>query len=85
MTDWAASEEPGPSWVPEWQVDVGHDCVLGIALDDHCFVVLYPQEDGSWRPGTHIPQQVAQFMAGIVVPFDVNPLGPVHSNGADHD
>ena len=62
------SPEQASSWIPEWFVDVGHGCTLGVTIDDHCFVVLYPDESGQWSPGTRIPEPVARFISSIVVP-----------------
>lgn len=47
-------------WQPRWEVNLSHDSKLGIAIDDGCFVVLYPTEDGGWQPGTHMPKSVAE-------------------------
>ena len=61
------SESAGPqsvNWQPEWVVDVGHGCEVGLTTDDGCFLVLYPQPDGSWRSGTHIPRQAAERIEG---------------------
>ena len=44
---------------PEWKVDVGSGCELGISIDDGCFLVLYPKENDTWKPGKHIPLAVA--------------------------
>ena len=52
-------------WHPQWIVDVGHNCQVGIATDDGCFVVLYPNEVGQWRPATHIPVAVAQLLGQL--------------------
>lgn len=57
-----------PHWEPEWIVDMGDGSTLGVAIDDHCYVVLYPQEGGGWHPGTHMPEIVARFLCSIVVP-----------------
>ena len=46
-------------WRPKWEVNLNDDSKLGIAIDDGCFVVLYPTDDGGWQPGTHIPKSVA--------------------------
>lgn len=54
-----------PGWRPQWFVDVGDHCRLGIAVDDGCFIVLYPHPNGVWRPGTHVPQAVANRMAEL--------------------
>lgn len=55
----------GPAWRPQWFVDVGDHCRLGITVDDGCFIVLYPHPNGVWRPGTHVPQAVAERMAEL--------------------
>jgi len=54
------------NWQPQHIVDIGHGCDMGIAIDDHCFVVLYPTETGQWRPGKHIPKQVARQIGKLV-------------------
>ena len=52
-------------YVPEWKVDVGSGCELGIAIDDGCFLVLYPKETGQWLPGKHIPPAVARKLGDL--------------------
>ena len=52
-------------WQPEWRVDVGHGCEVGVATDDGCFVVLYPTENGEWRPGKHIPPAAARLIGEL--------------------
>lgn len=64
--------ENEPRWEPEWLVDVGHGSVLGVVMDDHCFVVLYPKENGRWEPGTHIPEAIARFLGSVAVPERAN-------------
>ena len=60
-------ESPAISnWQPQYIVDVGHGCELGIAIDDHCFVVLSPTETGQWRTVKHIPKQVAWQIGELV-------------------
>lgn len=59
--------EQSPNWQPTWLVEVDGQN-LGVGIDDHCFVVLYPQEGGGWRPGTHIPEAIARFLGSVVVP-----------------
>lgn len=54
------------SWEPQWQVDVGDDCRVGITIDDGCFVVLYPQAGGGWKPGQHIPRQAAEKISELL-------------------
>ena len=62
----AATSTSGPNWQPQWTVDTGpKGDTLGIAVDDGCFVVLYPHE-GGWRPGKHIPRAVAERMAELL-------------------
>jgi hypothetical protein len=39
--------------------------MLGIAIDDHCFIVLY-QHGAIWRPGTHVPLAVARKVAELL-------------------
>lgn len=53
------------NWEPKWKVDVGDGGELGLAIDDGCFVVLYPHADG-WRPGTHIPKEAASKIANLI-------------------
>lgn len=47
-------------------VDVGHGCRVGIMSDDGCFLVLYPQPGGGWKPGKHIPRQAVEKMAELL-------------------
>lgn len=54
-----------PAWKPQWEVKDGDDKV-GITVDDGCFVVLFPTEDGRWRPGTHIPKPVAESITHLL-------------------
>jgi hypothetical protein len=56
----------GVNWQPDWVVDAGTDCEVGLTTDDGCFLVLYPQPDDSWRPGKHIPRQVAERIGQLV-------------------
>lgn len=51
-------------WRPNWILEDRDGGVVGLAVDDGCYVVLY-QHDGQWRPGTHIPQTVARFIAEL--------------------
>jgi hypothetical protein len=53
-------------WEPAAIVDVGHGCRVGITTDDGCFLVLYPEPGGGWRPGTHIPRQAVQKMSELL-------------------
>jgi hypothetical protein len=59
--DYADDRDSGSvaEWRPRWVVEVGHNCRVGIAIDDGCFVVLYPKPGYNWKPGTHVPRQVA--------------------------
>lgn len=62
-----SDEQPGVRhaiWKPRWTVEIGDGDTLGLAIDDGCFVVLYPH-DGAWRPGTHIPKEVAHRIATL--------------------
>lgn len=52
-------------WNPEWKVDLGDGSELGVAIDDSCYVVLYPTEDGRWRPGNHIPPAIARLIGRL--------------------
>lgn len=51
---------------PAMLVDVGCGCRVGITSDDGCFLVLYPQPRGGWRPGKHIPRQAVEKMAELL-------------------
>ena len=53
------------NWQPRWTVKIERGSTLGIAIDDGCFIVLYPHE-GGWRPGKHIPKAVAARMAELL-------------------
>ena len=53
------------SWVPRWIVDVGRDCEMGIAIDDHCFVVLAQAGSGHWMLSRWIPWQVARKLGEL--------------------
>lgn len=60
------------SWQPRWQVDCGDDCRVGITVDDGCFVVLYPQRGGGWKPGKHIPRQAAEKISQLLTAGELN-------------
>lgn len=47
-------------WVPRWLVEFGKDDKVGIAIDDHCVVVLIKNAVGQWRPSSWIPREVAE-------------------------
>ena len=49
-------------WQPEYIIDLGMGCKIGVTVDDGCFVVLYPTGVDQWQPGTHIPKEVAKFI-----------------------
>jgi len=58
-------------WQPKWEVDVGHNCKVGITTDDHCFVVLVPafemkggevEYTGEWKPTPWIPMAAARLI-----------------------
>ena len=68
VIDLDAPDEPltrYSAWRPRWTVQVGNGDELGIATDDGCFVVLYPHRN-EWRPGTHIPKEVAAQIARLL-------------------
>ena len=50
----------GVLWVPQWIVDCGKGCEVGITIDDRCFVVLAKNWVGQWVPTTHIPREAAE-------------------------
>jgi hypothetical protein len=52
-------------WKPRWTVEIGDGDTLGLAIDDGCFVVLYPHGN-AWRPGTHVPKEVAHRIAALM-------------------
>ena len=45
--------------IPQWLVDIGNDCQLGIDIDDHCFRVLVKNYDNDWVLTKWIPPKVA--------------------------
>lgn len=53
------------AWKPEWMVNCGQDCAVGLAVDDGCFVVLY-QHENQWKPGSHIPKAAAEQIARLL-------------------
>lgn len=53
-------------WEPKWIIDVGHECMVGLTIDDGCFVALLQNETGQWCPTTHIPKNVAIKISEIV-------------------
>lgn len=60
------------SFAPDWIVDLGERCVLGITVDDGCFVVLTHDEWGYWIPTQHIPPRVAVRLGELA---DLIPTG----------
>lgn len=56
-----------PKWHPQWVVDCGKGCEVGITTDDHCFVVLVKTWQGDWHPATHFPWQVAERLGQLSV------------------
>lgn len=50
-------------WAPQWFVDCQGE-MLGVTMDDSCYVVLC-QQHGVWRPLTHIPPQAAHFLGSL--------------------
>lgn len=55
---------PAACWKPDWLCEDTTGCVVGLTIDDSCYVVLY-QHDGGWQPGTHIPMMAAQKIAEL--------------------
>ena len=62
---------PASDWQPRWEVDVGSGCKVGVAIDDHCFVVLVPgfemkdgeiEYTGQWKPTPWIPRAAARLI-----------------------
>ncbi len=47
------------NWQPKWVITIQAGCEMGITTDDHCFVVLSPDEQGQWQSVKHIPKAVA--------------------------
>lgn len=47
---------------PRQRIECGEYCEVGIAIDDHCFVVLLHSEQG-WMPTPWIPKEAAEWMA----------------------
>ena len=58
-------------WEPQWRVDVGNGCEVGLTVDDHCYVVLLPSyatdssEPQGWKPGKWIPKAAALKIAEL--------------------
>ena len=52
-------------WQPRWRVDVGHDCEVGVTVDDGCFVVLVQNESSEWHPTAHIPVAAARLIGTV--------------------
>ena len=52
-------------WEPTWKVDVGNDCEVGVVMDDGCFLVLVPNENGQWLPTKWIPVAAARFIGDL--------------------
>lgn len=60
--------KPTPDlWEPQWLVDVDAEIVMGIALDDGCYVVLNQLPCGNWKPSTHIPVEAAKMIGRLAV------------------
>lgn len=58
--------KPTPDlWQPQWLVDIGAETVMGIALDDGCYVVLNQMPSGNWKPVTHIPVEAAKMIGRL--------------------
>ena len=58
---------------PQWKVDVGQGCEVGVAIDDGCYLVLLPSEVGQWRPTTYIPRAVALFLGQLASRYKADP------------
>ena len=58
--------EPGISWQPQWTVDCGTECQVGILIDDHCLVFLVRAWEGHWMPTTHIPLEAARQVLALL-------------------
>lgn len=52
-------------WSPQWLVDVGDEVMVGIAMDDGCYVVLAQTRHGQWQPTTHIPVEAAKMLGRL--------------------
>ena len=47
---------PKSKWEPEWSVTTPGGSEVGIARDDHCFVILSHGADGEWHTTNHQPK-----------------------------
>ena len=66
--DTLVSGGPGAAvspWQPQWTVDIGHGCEVGVTVDDGCFLILCPDETGQWWPGQWIPPAVARLIGSL--------------------
>ena len=62
----AIDERPIPDlWHPQWLVDVGNEVMMGIVIDDGCYVALSQLPAGNWRPSKHIPVEVAKMLGRL--------------------
>lgn len=43
----------------------GQDARFGVAIDDHCYVVLMLDPEGCWRPAQWLPPYVAKRLGEI--------------------
>jgi hypothetical protein len=50
---------------PQWVVECGRGCEVGIIVDDRCFVVLAKTRTGGWAPTTHIPNEAVFKLAQL--------------------
>lgn len=60
------TDQPTPNlWQPSWLVDVGQEIMVGIVMDDGCYIVLAQTPTGQWRPMTHIPVEAAKMLGRL--------------------
>ena len=52
-------------WQPQWLVDVGQEIMVGVAVDDGCYVTLTQNVVGQWQPMTHVPVEAAQMIGRL--------------------
>lgn len=53
-------------WSPHWLVEVGNEVMVGITMDDGCYVALTQTSGGQWKPMTHIPVEAAKMIGSLV-------------------
>lgn len=52
-------------WQPQWLVEIDETTIMGIALDDGCYVALNQMPTGNWKPSTHIPVEAARMIGRL--------------------